>query len=144
VLGQKFPAETFTTTTLIECKALGVGDRAGLVVFGLDYATLTVKRDSAGWRIEKQVCSNAHKRGIESSEAYATLTETQVYARVRVDSNAVCCFSYSTDGKEFIPIGNPFTARAGLWVGAKIGLFVTSEPWSRAGGYADFDWFRFK
>ncbi len=145
LLGQKFPAETFTTTTLMQCEGLAAGDRAGLVVFGLDYAVLAVRRDSAGWMLEKCLCTNAHKNGTENVEASVRLTAAQVYARVRVDSTASCQFSYSTDGEKFMPIGKPFAAREGMWVGARVGLIAIGAQNTRtAAGYADIDWFRFE
>jgi hypothetical protein len=50
-----------------------------------------------------------------------------------------CAFSYSTDGKTFAILGEPFTAKPGVWIGAKVGLFSIGA----GQGYADYDWFRF-
>ena len=55
---------------------------------------------------------------------------------------AICSFSYSLDGKSFSPIGETFTAREGLWIGAKVGLYCTRPKVSNDSGYADIDWFR--
>jgi beta-xylosidase len=141
---QKFPAETFTTTTLMKYSGLAPGERAGLVVFGMDYAYLAVERDSAAWMLKLVFCTDASKRGRETVEARVPLQGGQVYARVHVDSAAVCDFSFSTDGKKFIPMGKKFTAREGMWVGAKAGLFASGLPGARTHGYADFDWFRYE
>jgi beta-xylosidase len=51
-------------------------------------------------------------------------------------------FSYSTDGTNFTPAGESFTARAGRWIGAKVGLFAVRSGPTSENGYADFDWFR--
>ena len=66
-----------------------------------------------------------------------------------VSEGGKCRFSYSDDGRTFIPIGEEFTAKAGRWVGAKVGIFAASTVDSHTGalgglrsGYADFDWFR--
>jgi len=38
-------------------------------------------------------------------------------------------------------VGEPFTARQGKWIGAKVGVFcVTPNEGNR--GWADVDWFR--
>jgi hypothetical protein len=41
-------------------------------------------------------------------------------------------------------VGEPFTARQGRWIGAKIGVFAARVGRAREYGYADFDWFRFE
>jgi hypothetical protein len=46
------------------------------------------------------------------------------------------------DGKLFTPLGEVFTAAAGRWIGAKVGLFATRNSAGGESGYADFDWFR--
>ncbi len=64
------------------------------------------------------------------------------YLRVRVTKDALSTFSYSTDGLKFTPLGEPFTARQGLWIGAKVGIFAVGLGQRQEFGYADFDWFR--
>jgi hypothetical protein len=61
---------------------------------------------------------------------------------VKVSAGGICTFSYSNDGVTFIPLGQPFTARKGKWIGAKVGIFAISRTKVREMGYADFDWFR--
>ena len=78
---------------------------------------------------------------VTASEALETGSLT---LRVDVAPGGRCLFSYSADGVLFEPIGEPFTARQGRWVGAKVGLF-SGHPGgsveSVAPGFADFgDW----
>ena len=64
-----------------------------------------------------------------------------VYLRVKIANRSVCTFAYSLDGKKYTAAGEPFTARQGKWIGAKVGLFcVTPNDGNR--GWADVDWFR--
>ena len=64
-----------------------------------------------------------------------------VYLQVKVRKGAVCTFAYSLDGKKYTTVGEPFTARQGKWIGAKVGVFcVTPNEGNR--GWADVDWFR--
>ena len=51
-------------------------------------------------------------------------------------------FSYSVDGRSFQPIGERVQATAGMWIGAKVGVFSVNPNIAESGGYADFDWFR--
>jgi len=144
LLLQKFPAETFTVTTLVRCDRLADGDRAGLVIFGLDYAYIGVRRDASGFVVEKVVCADANKGKTETAEDTVRLPGSVVHLRVHVGAGALCAFSYSTDGTTFTPLGKQFAAREGLWVGAKAGLFVVGTRGVRAAGSADFEWFRFE
>jgi beta-xylosidase len=65
------------------------------------------------------------------------------YLRVNVTEQGICNFSYSTDGKDYQQIGEEFTAKQGVWIGAKIGLFCINPNIKESKGYADFDWFRY-
>jgi hypothetical protein len=48
------------------------------------------------------------------------------------------------DGKSFHALGKVFTAREGVWVGAKVGLFSLATGETPQLGYADIDWLRFE
>jgi hypothetical protein len=69
-----------------------------------------------------------------------------VWLRVAVTEtardSARCDFSFSTDAITFTPVGTPFMAREGKWVGAKVGLFAISPDSTRRNAeYVDVDWF---
>ena len=64
---------------------------------------------------------------------YAELVETCLY-------NSILS-GISLDGKKYQPAGEPFTARQGKWIGAKVGLFSTA-PFGKDRGWVDADWFR--
>lgn len=56
-------------------------------------------------------------------------------------------FSYSLDGVNFTPLGGPFKALQGRWVGTQMGLFAQAPSGTPAYsavrvGHADFDFFR--
>ncbi|MDD3737534.1 MAG: hypothetical protein PHO11_10215, partial [Bacteroidales bacterium] len=53
-------------------------------------------------------------------------------------------FSYSTDGKDYTDAGDPFIARQGMWIGAKIGFFALRDGATNDAGYIDLNWFRIK
>ncbi len=66
----------------------------------------------------------------------------EIFFRVNVAPGALCKFSYSTDGTVFNVAGDSFAARAGMWIGAKIGFFALRDGFTNDAGYADLDWFR--
>jgi beta-xylosidase len=143
LLLQKFPAEEFTVDTRVDPRKIQVGAKAGIVVMGLDYSYLAVERTAGGWRLLKVSCKNADTGASESEEASAMFEGNQIDLKVTVSKGAVCTFSYSKDGVTFTAIGEPFVARPGRWIGARVGLFFLSDS-PAAGSYADFDWFRFR
>ena len=63
--------------------------------------------------------------------------------KVSVVGEAICNFSYSTDGKRFQSVGDIFVAKPGMWIGAKVGLFALAPHGAETHGYADYEWFRF-
>lgn len=141
VLMQKFPAEAFTATAKLTFNALHPGDRTGMIVMGTDYAGLSLTKTSGGFQLAYISCMRADKGTAEQSDNILTSVDSTFYFRVTVRPNARCTFSYSTDGKHYIPAGETFQAMPGRWIGAKLGLFCNSIRKTNDAGYADFDWF---
>ncbi len=146
LLLQKFPAPDFTVTTKVKWavdSTAGTGKRAGLLIMGNDYAYLAISRDTQGYKVSQVVCQGAPAGHPETVIAEQRLPGPSAYLRVQVSApDARCQFSYSTDGTRFSQIGASFLAQPDTWIGAKVGLFCTSNNPARRGGYADFDWFR--
>jgi hypothetical protein len=93
-------------------------------------------------RVVMHVLANAREGGSETEVASIDAQESAVYLRVAVTDGAKCRFSFSTDNRRFTPIGEEFTAKPGVWVGAKIGVFAAALPHAAKRGYADWDWIR--
>ena len=142
LLLQKFPAPEFTVTTKVAFSAHANGEKTGLIVMGADYAYAAVTKSAAGLEVSQTICLGADRGGTERESAAATVPEGPVYLRVQVAENALCRFSYSTGGTNFMPLGEGFAAKPGRWIGAKVGLFAVRTGPSPEAGYADFDWFR--
>ncbi|MDQ3819799.1 MAG: glycoside hydrolase, partial [Acidobacteriota bacterium] len=142
LLLQKFPAPEFTVTTKLTFTPRTDDEKTGLIVMGMDYAYLSVKKRADGLYISQTICKDADKGGAEKEGAGVPLKSNTFYLRLNVTKNALCNFSYSTDGTNFSAIGQPFTARQGRWIGAKVGIFAARVGKVREYGYADFDWFR--
>jgi beta-xylosidase len=143
LLLQKFPAPVFTATTKVKFTPMEEGDKTGLVVFGSDYAYLALQKHGEALDLSLTTCKAADRRGAETIDSPAVAAPSPtVYLRVHVSAEAQCQFSYSFDGAQFTPIGAPFHAKKGAWIGAKVGLFATRKDQAAEYGYADFDWFR--
>jgi beta-xylosidase len=142
VLLQKFPAPWFTVATSLNLTSVAGGEKAGLIVMGLDYAYASIRKTAAGYQVAQAVCRNADRGSVEKETAPVTVKSGAVEMRVRVSEGGVCQFGYRADGGDFTDLGEPFTARPGRWIGAKVGLFAVRSGAAGESGYADVDWFR--
>jgi len=148
---QKFPVPNFSTITKLESHFYSIGEKSGLIVFGFDYAYLSIEKTEYGYKISNIVCEDANQQSEEKIIEEMEYTNNTVYLKVDVRHGlskegipeAICNFHFSDDGIKFKSIGKDFTAKAGRWVGAKVGIFSLSKNKSDE-GYTDFDWFRFE
>ena len=154
LLLQKFPTLDFKATTKFSFSPHRDGERAGLAVIGMDYATLSLQKTANGFVINQTVCKGADSAKEEVVVESINTSASTLYFRVEVKSkkvknrdnitrpHAYCNFSYSEDGKKFIPIGKEFEASEGKWIGAKVGVFCERPRHLNDSGYMDVDWFR--
>ena len=140
LLLQKLPAPAFIATTRVSFDSLASGERAGLLMMGLDYAYVAVRRTSSGAEIIQMRVRDADRGSAEQGGAQP-VSGSVVHLRIAVSADATCRFSWSVDGAHFTPIGEPFTAREGKWIGAKVGLFSVAPAGAARRGRADFDAF---
>lgn len=154
LLLQKFPAEKFVATTKLNVSAKADGQQSGLIVMGWDYCYLGVEKSGNGFVLKQAICKDAEQGTPETVTLLGELPvsrkfeaglfpnyECEIYLRVSVGKNGLCRFYYSLDGENFKSAGQPFTARQGKWIGAKVGLFSTT-PFGKERGWVDADWFR--
>ena len=149
LLMQKFPAPDFKATAKVKFHPSDkhTGERAGLVVMGLDYATLVMENTGDGISLSQKTCQKAKQGKAEkqNGESVSIKADQYVWLRTTVKKNgadAVCSFSYSLDGKKFTPLGSDFKAQPGQWIGAKVGMFCTrAKQGTNDGGWLDCDSF---
>lgn len=142
ILAQKLPAEEFTATIKFNFKPKFINERFGLLLFGLDYASISIVKEEKGLSVVFNECGDADKPNSKiSSSKYAVKGET-FYLQIRMNKEGHCNFSYSVNGENFAPIDLSFSAREGRWVGAKIGMVCLRNNITNDAGYADVDWFR--
>jgi beta-xylosidase len=162
LLTQKFPAPNFSATTKFKFTPRGDEEETGLIVTGIDYAYISVKKKPEGLIISQSRCIDAEGGAPETKSEGISVNSGTLYFKVEVRNigpnstdqaiyhtateskfgNAACTFSYSTDGVSFIRIGEPFAAKKGKWIGAKVGIFAIRKGETYETGYSDFDWFR--
>ena len=164
MLLQKTPADEFTVTTKLRFTSKAEGQFGGLIMMGLDYSALVVKRVGKTFQLVQMTCKDADKGKQQTETVLATLKPTaedkidykpgiheDIYLRLKV-SNAeagaahggkpMVQFAYSLNGKKFQNCGEPFQMRQGKWIGAKFG-FVSAETNQKADrGWVDANWIR--
>lgn len=148
---QKFPAEefTFTSKVRISAKESSEGVSSGIIVMGWDYARLGLTKKGNDFILQFVTCTDAEQGGKEETTDIATIPPTRIYAaglkpnlecdmtfRVDVKRGGECTFLYSTDGRKFIPAGK-FKARAGKWIGAKMGFYSVAPAGVPDKGWID-------
>ena len=161
LLLQKFPARNFTATTKVQFfprkkdGKLMEGERAGIVVMGYNFGTLSLMSRKDGIYLVQTECYKANKGGEESEvEAVKVDDGKEMYLRMRLDYTgpkvpkqkpdytAEATFYYSFDGKKYTKIGNPVKVDVGHWIGAKFGMYCSRSWSSNDSGWLDIDWFR--
>lgn len=142
LLLQKFPAPEFTATTKVTFQPRFDDERMGLIVMGRDYAFIGMKRKDSKLQVSQTICKNADRKGTEIEGTPTSVSGNTFYLRVKVSKEGMCVFGFSDDGKKFKTIGEPFKAREGGWIGAKVGFFAVRNGVINDAGSVDIDWFR--
>ncbi len=162
LLTQKFPAPNFSATTKLTFTPRTNDEETGLIITGIDYAYISLKQTPKGLSVSQTICTDAEHGQPEKKTISQLVNTSTVYFKVTVKNvqptdvdfvkynkaenskygNAVCIFSYSTDGEHFTVLGEPFAAKKGKWIGSKVGLFAIRKGNTYETGYADVDWFR--
>ena len=164
MLLQKTPADEFTVTTKLRFTSKADGQFGGLIMMGLDYSAIVVRRIGKEFQLVQMTCKDADKGKKQTEDIITTLKPTaedkidykpgiheDIYLRLTV-SNAeagqphggkpIVNFAYSLNGKKWTVCGTPFQMRQGKWIGAKFG-FVSAETDPKCDrGWIDADWIR--
>ncbi|HQY12707.1 MAG TPA: family 43 glycosylhydrolase, partial [Ferruginibacter sp.] len=142
LLMQKFPAEEFKATAKLSFKPRLEGEKAGMIIFGVDYAYLSAVKKADGNYISFSMCNDADKGKPEILIDGEKMKGDEIYIRVEVRKGGEYEFSFSEDGKTYTSFIEKLVAKPGRWVGAKLGLFCTRTAKTNDSGYVDVDWFR--
>lgn len=135
--------ESFTHTIRMVISTKANDQESGFVVMGRDYCRLNVSYSDGKFHLSQNICKDAEKGKKESITPVADIpgrmymagakqiNECQIWFRIDwarkptkdLPYNAICSFSYSIDGKKFLPLPSTFTPREGKWIGAKYGAY---------------------
>jgi beta-xylosidase len=129
LLLQKFPAREFVVETEVELPPDNPDLHAGLIVMGLRYAALDLRRVDGRTRIT--LLTSDEPRGEH------ICAEVRVRLRLIVAGGGECRFGLVTE-EGFYQLGPAFHASPGRWIGAKFGLYCITEGGDTAPGFADF------
>lgn len=143
LLSQKLPSVAFTVTARIVPAFRNDGEGFGFVVTGRDYAMAYLHRAGDTTILEMRTCMDAIGGSEEVISGRVPVAGGPLFLRITVREGGICRWSQSTDGEEFMPLGEPFMATAGIWIGAKIGIVCRSEGFTNDAGWVDVDWLRF-
>jgi len=152
MLLQKTPADQFTVTTKLRLTSKADGQFGGLIMMGLDYSSLVVRRSGQEFQLVQMTCKAADKGKAQTECIIATLKPTAVdktdykpgihediYLRLKVNDSKVR-FAYSLNGKTFQDCGDEFQMKEGKWIGAKFGYVAAETDMKCDRGWIDADW----
>ena len=154
MLLQKTPADQFTATAKLRMTSKADGQFGGLIMMGLDYSALVVRRIGQEFQLVQMTCKGADKGKQQTESLIATLKPTwedktqyrpgiheDIYLRLAVDDSKLR-FSYSADGKKFTECGEEFQMKEGKWIGAKFGFVAAESDPKCDRGWVEADWIR--
>jgi beta-xylosidase len=153
-LCQRPPAPESIMTVELDTVGMAPGDTAGLALLSSPYAWIGVVKSEEGIKLQMRDNTGVggRRRGgpagsqptaASSGKIIDSPTVPPVHLWLRVACNFdtdKAVFSWSDDGKEFTPLGDPFTMTFQLrtFQGVRPGLFCFNTT-GKEGGYADFD-----
>jgi beta-xylosidase len=154
MLLQKTPADQFTVTTKLRFTSKAEGQMGGLIMMGLDYSALVVRRKGHEFQLIQLTCKGADKGNPQTEQLITMLKPTAVdqidykpgihediYLRLKVKDSKMT-FAWSQDGKRFSPCGEEFQMKEGKWIGAKFGFIAVETDSKCDRGWIDADWIR--
>jgi beta-xylosidase len=128
---------------LIDVRNMKEGDFAGLALLQRKFGQVGVKYENGSRKIVMVSAQTERPVEIES----VPLSGNAVYLKAGCDFRDradTAWFSYSLDGKTWIPIGNQLKMEYSMphFMGYRFGLF--NYAGKTPGGFVDFDWFEIK
>lgn len=143
ILLQKLPASNFTATSKIDFTFNFDQEEAGLVLMGLEYCYLRIKRIDGKNVLSQIIGLNSEKKVADKEIESVAIKGSTIYLRVKVTENQESFYSYSEDNIHFKNIGTSFKIKKGKWIGAKLGFVTLRDGFINDAGFIKIDWIRF-
>ena len=145
-LCQRPPGPESIMTVELDTTGLAAGDHAGLALLSTPYAGISVVKTSEGTTLQLFQGAGSGRSGVAPPPTNAPVMgpanpPSRLWLRVHCNFDTdEAVFSWSTDGKRFTPLGDPFRIRFQLttFQGVRPALFNFNTS-GQSGGYADFD-----
>jgi beta-xylosidase len=141
-LTQKIMGTSGEVTVAVDISKLAEGQKAGIACFSSIYGLIGVQRKDGKnlvfFDADRRQTEKLSEKDLQSQPVNTKI----VYLKIKLDFNANSnsCL-WSTDNRNFKPLGTEFKAAFGHWKGARIGLF--SYNGATDDGVAMFDWFKY-
>jgi hypothetical protein len=121
-------------TVKLDPAGMADGQVAGLCLYDRNDATIAVRREQGTLTLET-ARNQTIRRG-------AAVEAKPLWLRSEWDQDGIGRFSYSSDGKTFSPLGEPYAFGWADYRGERIGLFTYNNTGDA--GYADFAAFTYR
>ncbi len=143
------PGPESIITVELDTAGLALGDTAGLALLSSPYAWIGVVKTPEGDALQMFTGGGGRRRGpgpaapatVNAPTISPTAPPRHLWLRVHCNFDAdEAIFSWSADGRQFTPLGNPFamTFQLSTFQGVRPALFNYNTA-GQPGGYADFD-----
>ncbi len=137
-LTQRVQGPESEAVVALDVRGLKDGDTAGLGIFEMPYAFVAARRENG--RIK--IVMNNNGKDIAAVSDFAS--DTVWFKAAATSQGFKAAFAYSSDGKNFMALGNTLNLGLGLtWTANRFALFNFSTTDSGVGGRADFNYFHF-
>jgi beta-xylosidase len=152
-LSQRMEGPTCSGIISMDISKMKDGDVAGFAAFNGHTAMLQIKKEgnSSTLSMTTNVVNLNDNKNITSvdvdDEAKVSLNTNIIYLKIACDFHSgkdMATFFYSTDGKTWTPIGNPYKMRFDfrrLFMGSRFAIFNYATK--SEGGYVDVDYFKY-
>ncbi|MCS7041333.1 MAG: glycoside hydrolase 43 family protein [Bryobacteraceae bacterium] len=136
-LTQRAVGPRSTATAVLDAAGLAPGAVAGFALFNRPWAWIGVERSGSGFALVQFDEATGESSRVPLAQPLVWLRAACDFLRDRAQ------FFFSTDGRNFTPVGKPHTMAYGLitFQGVRWALFSFQTRAGQAGGYADFDRF---
>ena len=164
LLLQKTPADEFTVTAKVRFTSKADGQMGGIIMMGLNYQALVVRRVGKEFQLVILTCQEADKGKPQHEEVVATLKPTaedkidykpgiheDIYLQLKVRNAEAgvahggkpkVSFAWSQNGKKYQDCGGEYQMKEGKWIGAKFGFVAVETNPKVDRGWLDADWIR--